>query len=84
MYVPYLMKYKIHAGLQGTGPPSYKIAYLITKLFQPSLTHTSRTENDPLDWTALLGNNGGTWGECEAGNNLKVRSRGKVVFAGPL
>ena len=37
-------------------------------VLQPSLTDTIREEIDPLEWTELLGNIGGTWGECELGD----------------
>ena len=42
--------------------------HLLMKVLQPSLTNTIRAEIDPLEWTELLGNIGGIWGECELGD----------------
>lgn len=41
----------------------HDVGVVIVDLYQPALTHTVRKEVDPLEWTELVGNIGGTCGE---------------------
>lgn len=39
------------------------MGFMFVDLFQPQLSRTVRKEIDSFEWTELVGNVGGTWGE---------------------
>lgn len=42
----------------------FNMGVIYLDLSQPALTHTVQEAVDPLEWTELMGNIGGTWGRC--------------------